>query len=430
VEHDRIQLMLISRHRKMTSTITANTLLVDFRLAQRNILRQRRRSVIAIAAIGFGVIAMMLSVGYMEWIFWANRELATVNQLGHIQVSKPGYHEDGLADPYQYLMPAHSPALRALQRLPEVRSVAPRLTFNGLVSHGDSTLSFIGEGIDPAADPSSRNLVVIEGKLLSNQDPKGIVMGVGLAANLGVKTGDSIVLLTNTASGGINAIEGTVRGLISTYMKAFDDSILRVSIEAARQLLRTKGDHLWVATLHNTDMTDQAMARLKTEPTMKGFEVVPWTRLADFYNKTVALFSRQMGVVKLIIAVIIVLSISNTMTMSVMERTVEIGTAMALGVRRQRILVLFLLEGGLLGAIGGICGVTLGYMAAQAISAVGIPMPPAPGMSRGFIAGIIVTPSIVFDALLLAVSTTLIASIYPAWRASRLVIVDALRHNR
>ena len=84
--------------------------------------------------------------------------------------------------------------------------------------------------------------------------------------------------------------------------------------------------------------------------------MVPWSKLADFYNKTVALFSRQMGVVKLIIAIIIVLSISNTMTMSVMERTVEIGTAMALGIRRLRILILFILEGGLLGAIGGLSG--------------------------------------------------------------------------
>lgn len=420
----------IRRHRTMTATITANTLLVDFRLAQRNILRQRRRSLIAIAAIGFGVIAMMLSVGYMEWVYWANRELATVNQLGHVQVTKPGYHEDGRSDPYRYLMPADSPALQSLQRLPEMRSVAPRLTFTGLVSHGENTLSFIGEGIDPAVDPSSRNLRVIAGQLPSNQDAKGIVLGAGLAANLGVSTGDTIVLLTNTASGGINAIEGHVRGLISTSMKAFDDSILRVPIAAARELLRTEGAHIWVVTLRDTDLTDPAMARLKNEPALRGFDVVPWTRLADFYNKTVALFSRQMGVVKLIIAIIIVLSISNTMTMSVMERTVEIGTAMALGVRRQRILVLFLLEGGLLGAAGGIVGVTLGYLAAEVISAVGIPMPPAPGMSRGFVAGIIITPSIVFDALLLAVSTTLLASIYPAWRASRLVIVDALRHNR
>ena len=157
----------------------------------------------------------------------------------------------------------------------------------------------------------------------------------------------------------------------------------------------------------------------------------PGAQLADFYNKTVALFSRQMGVVKPIIAIIIVLSISNTMTMSVMERTVEIGTAMALGIRRRRILGLFLLEGGLAGRHRwNLIGVTLGYLLASAISAIGIPMPPAPGMSRGFIAGIIVTPGIVFEALLLALSTTLIASIYPAWRASRLVIVDALRHNR
>jgi putative ABC transport system permease protein len=185
-----------------------------------------------------------------------------------------------------------------------------------------------------------------------------------------------------------------------------------------------------VVTLKQTELTDRAMARLKDDPTLSGFDIVPWSNLADYYNKMVELFSKQVNVVKLIIAIIIVLSISNTMTMSVMERTVEIGTAMALGVRRQRILVLFLLEGALLGVLAGICGVTLGYLSAELISYVGIPMPAAPGMSRGFVAAIIITPGIIFDALLLAVTTTLVASIYPAWRASRLVIVDALRHNR
>jgi putative ABC transport system permease protein len=118
------------------------------------------------------------------------------------------------------------------------------------------------------------------------------------------------------------------------------------------------------------------------------------------------------------------------MTMSVLERTVEIGTAMALGVRRRRILGLFLLEGMLLGLIGGLVGLAVGYILATIISYIGIPMPPAPGMSRGFTAAIRITPGIVLSAVLLATSTTLLASIYPAWRASRLVIVDALRHNR
>ena len=407
-----------------------DTLTVDFRLALRNILRQRRRSSIAILAIGFGVISMMLAAGFIEWIFQETREDAIKNQYGHIQIVIPGYHEGGQADPFAYLLPKNSPALKNLEQIPEVQSVVPRLIFNGLISHGESTLTFIGEGVDPARDPALGNLHLIKGKPLSLDKPKEILLGVGLAANLGVQTGDTVVLLANTASGGINAVEATVRGLSFTSMKAIDDVMLRIPISMARELLRTSGSHIWITTLKHTNLTDKVMSRLKGEGSLKNFEIVPWTKLADFYNKTVELFSRQIGVVKLIIAVIIVLSISNTMTMSVMERTVEIGTSMALGVRQRSILRLFVMEGVLLGAIGGVGGVTLGFLLATLASTIGIPMPPAPGMTEGFTAAIIVTPRIIWEALAISLVTTLLASLYPAWRASRLVIVDALRHNR
>lgn len=409
---------------------TFGFLRVDSRLALRNVLRQKRRSYIAILAIAFGVVAMMLSAGFIEWILQETREDAIANQYGHIQIIRPGYHDDGQADPFAFLLPGNDPALTVLARTSGVASVAPRLQFTGLVSHGDSTLSFIGEGVDPAKDPALRNLHVVKGKPLGQGDGREILMGVGLADNLGVQVGDTVVLLVNTPSGGINAVEGTVIGLTFTAMKALDDSVLRISIDMARELLRVSGSHVWVTTLEHTGMTDAVLARLKAENAFRTYEIVPWSKLADFYNKTVELFSRQIGVVKLIIAIIIVLGISNTMTMNVMERTVEIGTAMALGVRRHRILVLFLLEGLLVGLLGGAIGITVGYLLALAASAIGIPMPPAPGMTEGFDAAIIVTPRIVLDALALSVTTTLAASIYPAWRASRLVIVEALRHNR
>jgi putative ABC transport system permease protein len=412
------------------TTFALRAISADARLALRNVLRQRRRSILAILAIGFGVIAMMLTAGYIEWIYWANRELSTVNQLGHLQISKSGYHENGQADPYAYLMPPDPQGLAEIRQIPGVKSVAPRLAFIGLVSHGDNTLSFVGEGIDPALDPSSQNLLVVAGKLPGPDDVKGLILGAGLAANLGVRVGDTVVLLATTASGNINAVEGTVRALVSTSFKAFDDNVLRIPIGLARQLLHTRGAHLWVVRLDRTDRTDEILARLSRIPDLKGYEIVPWYKLADFYNKVVALFSRQMAVVKFIIGTIIVLSISNTMTMSVLERTVEIGTAMALGVRRRRILALFVLEGLFLGAIGGLLGVVAGDILARIISAIGIPMPPSPGMSRGFVAGILVTPSIISQALTLALLTTLLASVYPSWRASRLVIVDALRHSR
>lgn len=414
----------------MTVPAPLNLLWLDARLALRNILRQPRRSLTAIAAIGFGIISLMLAAGYIEWSYWSIREESTTNQIGHIQITRPGYHQDGLSDPFSYFLPGALPGLEKLAALPQVKHVSPRLAFNGLISHGENTLSFIGEGIDPDKDPYSRNILVVEGQLLATDDPRGIVLGAGLAANLGVKTGDTIVLLSNAASGGFNAVEGKVRGLISTSMKDFDDNMLRVSIGLARQLLRTEGAHLWVTTLRETEQTDAVMENLAGTTWFAGLEVTPWNRLADYYNKTVELFSRQVAVVNIIIGVIIVLGISNTMTMSVMERTREIGTAMALGLRRRRIMSLFLMEGTLLGLLAGLLGVLLGYLLAQLISHIGIPMPPAPGMSRGYTGHIIITPGIALDALLLAVSTTLLASVYPAWRASRMIIVDALRHNR
>ncbi len=407
-----------------------HSLLLDFSLALRNVLRQRRRSYIAVIAIGFGVVAMMLAAGFIEWILHETREDAIANQYGHIQVVRPGYHDRGQADPYAFLLPKSSPALSALEHTPGVQSIAPRLAFNGLVSHGESTLTFIGEGIDPAKDPALRNLHVVKGKLLRTGNDKGILMGAGLADNLGVKPGDTVVLLVNTASGGINAVEGPVTGLTFTAMKGIDDSILRIPIGMAQSLLRVSGAHVWIATLRHTEMTDAVVARLKKERALQDFEIVPWTQLADFYNKTVDLFSRQIGVVKLIIALIIVLSISNTMTMNVMERTVEIGTAMALGIKRKRILTLFLMEGLLVGVLGGALGIAGGLLLAYSASAIGIPMPPAPGMTEGFDASILITPRIVLEAAALSVTTTLLASVYPSWRASRLVIVEALRHNR
>lgn len=155
-----------------------------------------------------------------------------------------------------------------------------------------------------------------------------------------------------------------------------------------------------------------------------------WQSLADFYNKTVTLFSRQVGVVEALIALIIILSISNTLSMTVIERTGEIGTVMAMGNRRASVLRQFVMEGLILGIIGGAIGLALGWTMALVISAIGIPMPPPPGMVRGYIGQILITPNLAANAFLLAVLTTLAASILPAWKASRMVIVDALRHQR
>ena len=404
-----------------------NTLVLAFR----NIVRQRRRSLLSLAAVSFGVVALLLAGGFIQWVFWAMREDTVGSRLGHIQISRLGYQNAGTADPFNYLLPAQSPELVSIEKTPGVVTVAPRLGFSGLVSFGDATVSFIGEGVDPQREVFlSRSVIITQGVNLLPGDQSGIVMGVGLAANLGVHVGDKVVLLTNLPTGGVRAVEGHVSGVFSTIVKAYDDSALRVPLPLARKLMGVSGSHVWVTLLKRTEDTEKVQQQLRLKLDQGQFELVPWTQLADFYNKTVVLFSHQFGVVRVIIGAIIILGISNTMMMNVMERTGEIGTIMALGTRRRQLIRMFLSEGLLLGIFGALIGLLLGLGLAALISAIGIPMPPPPGMDRALIGQIRVTPTLAVESILLAVTTTLIASVYPAWKASQLTIVDALRHNR
>jgi putative ABC transport system permease protein len=239
-----------------------------------------------------------------------------------------------------------------------------------------------------------------------------------------------VVLLANTQRGGVNAVECTVRGLFATASKAYDDSALRVPLPVAQQLNRVSGSHRWVLVLDETEHTAATVLALREKFRDSGLEFVPWYDLADFYNKVVALLSTQINVVFLIIAIIIVLSISNTMMMNVLERTAEIGTCLAIGRSQRQILRQFIFEGMTIGLIGGALGLFVGWSLATLISWIGIPMPPPPGSSQGYSGRILFTGPLAINSFLLAIGTTLVASLYPAWKASRMQIVEALRHSR
>ena len=402
-------------------------------VAWRNLTRNRRRAALALLTVSFGVIAMVLADGFVQWIFWAMRESAIQSRLGHVQIAEKGYFRDGLADQWAYLLPEHPDRIASLEGVPGVKLVTPRLLFSGLVSHGETSVSFLGEGVVPAKETElNKHLHVVKGHDLESADARQVLLGRGLARNLDVVPGDSVVLMANTASGGINAVELTVAGLFITASEAFDQSALRIPMDIASELVRAKGAHVWVVLLESTELTDALLPVIRARFNTRGeeFDVVPWTELADFYNKTVQLFSRQMDVVRLVIGLIIVFSISNMLVMGVLERTAEIGTLMALGYRKKRILQLFVTESLLLGCAGGALGVLLGVGLALVVSWVGIPMPPPPGMEIGFTAEIRLTWELVLKGFVVAIVTTALAGLYPAWKASRLEVVNALRHSR
>lgn len=403
----------------------------ESRLAGRNLSRHIRRSLLALLTISFGVTCYLLAGGFIHWVLEKTRDAAIYSQLGHLQITRPAYFQVGIADPYNHLLPDDASFIEDIELADAISTISSRLVFTGLLSKDERTISFAGEGIDPEKEaPLALAINIIEGVNLTESGSSSAILGKGLAANAEIKPGDTIVLLATTADGSFNAVELSVAGLFASTVKAYDDVTLRVPLEIAQSLVRVEGATSVAVLLSETWQTQKVVDILQGVLDPSDFEVTAWWQLAEHYHKTVELFSRQVGVVKSLIAAIVVLSIMNTLSMTVAERTGEIGTAMALGVRSSGILRLFLLEGVMIGVLGGLIGLSVGTALAILISYFGIPMPPAPGMTEGYVGEIWVSARLATDALFLALSATLLASVIPAWRASRLNIVDALRHQR
>ncbi len=402
------------------------------RLAFRNVFRNKTRSLITLGAIAFGCISLIIAGGFMEDVFFKIRESYIHSFLGHIQIYKKGFLEKGVARPFDFMISNPDEIIKKVSSVEHVRLVTPRLEFSGLLSTGETTISFIGQGVSPREENEISNFLIIKaGENLAQGDSYKIIVGKGLSEAINSKPGDPLILLTNTKGGAINALDVTVKGVFYTASKAFDDRAVRLPIQTAQKLLHTGDVQTLVVLLDKTENTDAVMKNLSAMFKKEGLdlEIKPWFDLADFYTKTVNLYKRQFLVLKLIIAIVVILSVFNTMNMSVLERIGEIGTIMALGTKKRAVVTLFVTEGLILGIIGGIIGVAGGYMLASLISYVGIPMPPPPGATTSWTAQVRIVPDVFIFAFILAMATAVISSFYPAFKASRLEIADALRHN-
>jgi putative ABC transport system permease protein len=292
-------------------------------------------------------------------------------------------------------------------------------------------VSFVGEGVEPRQEATlSKALGFSAGRGLAAADVPEALLGEGLAKSLGAGVGDTVTLLVNTPGGGFNGVELRVAGVFYSASKAYDDRALRLPLPVAQRLTRSEGLSRLIAVLPRTDDVPAAARQLGAALAKRPVVVRQWHELADFYTKSVDLFRRQLAAVRVVIVAVVLLWISNAMARNVMDRTREIGTMMALGRTRASVARTFLGEGLAIGVVGALLGVAAGAALAGAISAVGIPMPPPPGMAHGFIGGVEFTAGIAALAAGCAALSAVLASVAPAWRAARLPIVDALRSAR
>jgi len=410
-----------------------------FTISLRNIVKNGRRSLMTILAIALGYAAINLFQGYVHSTYEGLTNAAIHGEgLGHLTIFKKGYLDQGKLHPekYQFSRDEVEKISDMVRKRPDVELVTPRLSVSGIISNGKNSTIFISQGLVPVDDTAIRGdltkFTSFKGSYLTDAERSGVVVGSELAEMLNLKTGSDAVILSNSYSGMANALDVKVLGIYNTGTAATNDKTVLMTYRHAQDLVDFPGAERLVVLLKNGKNGHTAAssaAGLSQALTDAGFsvEIKTWNELSVFYNQVKNLFDMIFLFIFSIVLVIVVMSIINTMSMSVMERTREVGTLRALGLKRYGVKFLFATEGVLLGLLGSIAG-SLIFFAGYSIIIATHPTYIPPASSNPVPLRVdLVWPALVRSVIFMA-TLSFAAAFLPARRSARMPIVDALGH--
>lgn len=403
-----------------------------FALAFRNLVRQKRRTALMGTVVAFGFASFALAGGFMSQSFQALKE-GTIRRVGHLQVIDKRAVGRAEETTLEFGLPNAARAREIAAGDPAVTAVLPRIEFVGLATSGGKSVPYLGVGVDPepeAAATLSQELVAA-GSYLQGDGGDGVVFGTGLASALDVKVGDAVTLMATTPDGSLNAVDAVVTGLVDVQVKELNDRYLAAGIGLVSRLLQSPETvSKLVVFLKEGESETAAARRLSESLTAAGFPVAirHWRELAVFYEQVKLLYIGIFGFVGAVLIVIVILSAAIVMTMAVTERTREIGTLRALGTRPSGIRNMFLTEGAVIAVAGCVAGTLFALLVRAALNASGLELPPPPGATHGSPLHVRFYPLAYAAGLLAMIATMILASYFPARRASRVSIVEALTH--
>ncbi|BBB59603.1 ABC transporter permease [Undibacterium sp. KW1] len=394
-----------------------------------NTLRNRRRSAITVVIAALGTAAILLAGGFAYSTYEGLAQISA-RSTGHLTIGKPQHFTSDQDVPLQYGLENAAALQSKLLADPAVRYVLPRIEYSGLISNGDKSTIMMAVGIDPDAEFSVKGptLTLKEGELLQTESAEAeIVLGDALARSLKAKAGSSLTLMASTTDGALNAVDVTVKGLVSTGVPDLDKRLVYSNIKTAQKLLNTQRISSLGVFLNSMDATLPAQTRLaKVFPDLT---VQNWLEQAFFYKSVRDLYNRIFGALGAIISVIVVFVVANAMAMAIIERTREVGTLRAMGTLPGQLIRSFSFEGMILGGTGAIAGALLAITVALLLMVFPVEMPPPPGRSSGYPLLITIDAAMYAITVFMMIALSMLSSAFIARKTLRQPIVDALAHN-
>ena len=402
-----------------------------FKMAFRDLGRNRRRTFFSALAVSVGLAILMLMASVINGEMGGSIQGAIILETGDIQVRAASYDENKSSLKWQDLV--ENPELIASQiaGLPQVKATTPRLFASGFISSGNQSAGARIYGIDPASPANDPyRLGIISGSFLTADDGGGMLIGKPIAEKLHLSAGDNVSLSVNTANGDVAEQTFVVRGIYSTNTYGFDNATIFLPLAKAQAITQTQNHASTIFVLLNDiSYTDGIAKALKVS---SGLKVLTWKDLNPLILDWETQANSYIGILYLIILAISASVIINTLIMSVYERTREIGILSAIGMRGGQIMSLFLIESALLGVGGVLMGVVLGVLSAYLFNIHGFYIGNM-GLTGFMVVDTIFAKLTLNDTINLAVLTfivTVLAGLYPSIMASRLQPIEALRAEK
>lgn len=393
------------------------------RLAIRNVLRNRRRSVITFSAVFLAVAVMVILDGLSVGMVAGIRDAMVLGQSGALQVHRKGHLAALEGASLDRTVSADDAFLARVSAVPGVTGVSPRLVLGAMASTGDQTIVALFRAFDPRLEA---RVCPRRGELPTLTRPGAVVFTPELAEAIALEAGETVTLLGSDVDGALNAVEAELAG---TYglpgLPTAERRFGFLPLELAQELVRLPQGATEVAiALEDLDQLEVVRERLQRALGPE-YELVSWRELAPWVDGAMATNAFMLGLLSAIFLFVALLGIVNTMLMSVLERTREIGTMMSLGARRGDILRLFLLEAGCLGFLGGALGAITGSAVVFGLGVRGISLQLA-GMAAPLHLHPATSPGFVLVMVAVATLGAVVAALWPSFRASRLRPVQAL----
>jgi ABC-type lipoprotein release transport system permease subunit len=405
------------------------------KMAWRNMWRNWRRTAIALVAIVLGLIMLLFMQGLIQGSDQAIFGNAVRLYGGNIQIHTVGFRDKAKRLP---LLPLENPdaLLQVVRDQPQVKVASKRMNTGGMVSSNEGAFPVAITGIEPAVEAvnSLQAENIVAGRFLLPEDGDAILIGQGLADLLNVTVGDRVTLLGRGAHEQMRQRSMIVVGIYDLGMTEAEKGMAFITLPEAQTLydLRDQATEITIV-LESVGQEDAVLNALQAA--FPSYEIDSWETLRPEMRQTMDTKAAVSGFFGLIVLLIASIGILNLMLMAVFERTREMGVLAALGMKGRQIMELFLLEGALIGVVGAVIGCVVGAVILFIFGQIGLDFSAMSNSNMGEVTALMgdriytsySVSGIIMQGIAVAVIAAL-ASLFPAWQASRQEPAEALHH--